>query len=125
MREAWRRSVTVLALYAVTLHLILLGFFPIIPGEFSPVDPFSIICHTTGPAANPGEPPPGTLHFVPGRAIDQCNLCTAAAPPPVPTIAVRIDFNFARVLHVFIPRSMPARSGLASDPKLIRGPPLA
>jgi hypothetical protein len=125
MRGLWRRCLTLLALYAVTLHVILLGFFPIVPGEFAPVDPFSIICHTTGPAAKPGEPPPGTLHFVPGRAIDQCNLCTAAAPPPAPDIAVKIDFKSARILHVLRPHSVSARSGLTSNPNLIRGPPLA
>ncbi len=125
MRHFWGRSVTLLALYVVALHVILLAFLPIIPGSFVPVDPFAIICQTTGAAAKPGEPPPGKLHFLPGRAIDHCNLCSAAAPPPAPDVAFAVDFRPAYVVHVFSPLSTPARSDLAFDPKLIRGPPLA
>jgi hypothetical protein len=125
MRRVWRQSVTLLALYAVALHVILLGFLPVSPGADAPVNPFAIICQTTGPAAKPGEPPPGKLHFIPGRAIDHCNLCSAAAPPPAPDIAFNIDFQSTRVLHVFRPHSTSARSGLIFDPKLIRGPPPA
>jgi hypothetical protein len=125
MRVIWRRSVMTLALYAVVLHVILLGFLPGGSGVFAPIDPFSIICHTIGPTANPAEPPPGTIHFVPGRAIDQCDLCTAIYPPPAPDIAVNIDFKSLRVLRVLRPQSMLARSSLVFDPRLIRGPPLA
>lgn len=125
MRRIWRQSVTSLALYAVALHVILLGFLPISPGAFAPVDPFAIICHTTGSATSPGEPPPGTLHFLPGRAIDHCNLSAAAAPPPAPTLAVDIHFTWARVLHALRPASTATRPRIASNPKLSRGPPLA
>jgi len=49
----------VLAIYAVALHVILLGLVPIATnGEI--VNPFSVICHSTGPAAagdeTPGKP---------------------------------------------------------------------
>lgn len=123
MRLVWRRSVTLLALYAVALHVILLGLFP--ASVVAPVNPFAVICHTTGPAANPGEPPPGTLHYLPSRAIDHCDVCSAAAPPPAPTIAAHIDFAWTPVLHVVRPASTPARNRIASNPKLTRGPPLA
>jgi hypothetical protein len=124
MRVIWRRSVTILALYAVVLHVILLGFLPGSSGVFATIDPFSIICHTIGPTEKPGEPPPGTVQFVPGRAIDQCDLCTAIYPPPAPDIAVNIDFKSLRVLRVLRPQSMPARSSLVFDSMFIRGPPL-
>ena len=125
MRHFWRRSVTLLALYAVALHVILLAFLPIIPGSFVPVDPFAIICQTTGAAAKPDQPPPGKLHFLPGRVIDHCDLCSAAAPPPAPDVAHAVDFRSARVVHVFSPLSTPARSGFIFPSKLIRGPPPA
>jgi hypothetical protein len=125
MRHFWRRSVTVVALYAVALHVILLAFLPIIPGSFLPVDPFAIICQTTGAAAKPDQPPPGKLHFLPGRVIDHCDLCSAAPPPPAPDVASSVDFRAARVLHVFSPLSAPGRSGFILQSKLIRGPPLA
>ena len=125
MSLIWRRSVTLLALYAAALHVILLGFIPVIPGTFGPLDPFAVICETTGPAANPGEPPPGKLHFLPGRAVDQCDLCSAAAPPPAPDLAFAVDFGAARLLHVFSLLSTPARSGFIFHAKLIRGPPSA
>jgi hypothetical protein len=125
MRRFWQRSVTLLALYAVALQVILLGFLPVSPGVGAPIDPFAIICQTTGPAAQPGEPPPGKLNFIPGRAIDHCNLCIAAAPPPAPDVAVAVDFASARVLHVFRPVSVLTRTRPTSNPKLTRGPPLA
>jgi hypothetical protein len=123
MRLIWRRSVTLLAMYAIALHVILLGLVPVGPGAFDLIDPFAIICHATGAPANAGEPPPGKIRFMPGRAFDQCNLCSAAAPPPAPDIALDIDFTWARVLPVLRPVLAPARPGRSSDPKLTRGPP--
>jgi hypothetical protein len=123
MRSRLQRSLSLLALYAVAAHVILLGFAPVNAGVFAVIDPFAIICHTTGPAAAPGAPPPGTLHFIPGRAIDNCTLCNAAAPPPAPELALNIDFAPVRVLHVMGPKSITARPGLTSDPRLARAPP--
>jgi hypothetical protein len=124
MRSRLQRSLTLLALYAVAAQVILLGFAPINFGAYATIDPFALICHTTGPTAAPGEPPAGTLHFIPGRAIDHCNLASAAAPPPAPEIALNVRYEPVRVLHVLRPTSMTMRVGLSSDPKLARGPPL-
>jgi hypothetical protein len=123
MRLVLRRSVTLFAMYVIALHMILLGVLPVSPGAFALIDPFAIICHTTGPAANSGEPPPGTIHFVPGRAADQCTLCNGAAPPPAPDIAIEVDFKWARIPHALRPVLRSARPGLTSNPKLTRGPP--
>ncbi|HZD88959.1 MAG TPA: hypothetical protein VE224_02575 [Pseudolabrys sp.] len=125
MRRGWQKCVTVLALYAVALHVILLGLSPVNAGDFGPINPFAVICHTIGAAAESGESPQGTVKYLPGRAIDFCNLCGAAAPPPAPDGAFHVSFRPARVLHVLRPISMPATAGLSCDPKLIRGPPLA
>lgn len=125
MRRVWQRSVTVLALYAVTLHVILLGLLPVNPSASAPLDPFAIICQTTGPATEAGKAPPGTLKYLPGRAIDYCNFCASVAPPPPPDLVFHIDFRSARVLHVLHPVSTRVQSSLTFDPKLIRGPPLA
>jgi hypothetical protein len=125
MSTIWRRSAMLLALYAMALHALLLGFAPMTPGAFALINPFALICHATAPAAAPGQPPPGTLHFIPGRAIDQCNLCSAAEPPPAPAVSHVIPFAWARMLHVLQPVAVPAPTDVTSNPKLSRGPPVA
>ncbi len=125
MRLIWRRSVTLLALYAVALHVIVLGFFPVSPSAFGPTSPFAIICHTTGPAVESNMPPPGTLHYRPGSAIEYCDLCCAAAPPPAPETALHIEYRPVRVLHVLSSDSTPTQSSLPFNSRLIRGPPRA
>ncbi len=76
MRLLLRRGVTVLAIYAVALHVILLGLVPIAAnGEI--VNPFSVICHSAGPVAA-GDEAPGKPDLIPGHACEHCNLCSAA-----------------------------------------------
>jgi hypothetical protein len=123
MRLWLRRCVTLLATYAVALHVIVLGFAPIDANAFAAIDPFTVICHTTAPAAAPGELPKGKLALIPSRAIDHCNLCSAAAPPPAPDTAFAVDFSATRVLHVFRPMSAQVRSAVTANPRLSRGPP--
>ena len=122
MRRWLRKSLTLLALYAVALHVIVLGFVPLSAAEFAAVDPFSVICRTTGPAAAPGQTPPGTLQLLPSRAIDHCNLCTAAGPPALDDILAE-RLAPTRLLHVLQPDSTDARASLPAIPKLARGPP--
>jgi hypothetical protein len=122
MRPIVRRGVTLLAIYAVVLHVILLGFVPI-AGNAATVDPLSIICHSASGTA--GDKAPATPGLIPGHACEHCNLCSVTAPPPAPDVALAGRMGPARVLHVLRPASMHARAGLTSDPRLARGPPHA
>jgi len=111
------------AIYAVALHIILLGFAPLAANASDTVDPFSIICHAGSHSGAPGDEAPANPNLIPGHACDQCNLCSTAAPPPAPDAALNLDLKPARVLHVLRPVSTVPRIGVASNPKLARGPP--
>jgi len=125
MRSLLRRSVTLLALYAVALHILLLGFLPPELGSFSPIDPFAIICHTVDPSGGQGKPAQGKLQYLPGRAIDRCDLSSAVAPPPSPDESFRIDLQRTRLLDVLEPHSVGEHKSLVYPANLIRGPPQA
>lgn len=117
-----KHGVTVLALYAMALHVLLAALAPLSAGAAGTIDPFSVICHSTAPDAS-GDASPRHPALTPGQACEHCNLCSAAAPPPAPDVALEIDFAPARVLHVFRPAEIPAPGGIAFEPKLARGPP--
>lgn len=121
MRLLLRRGVTVLAIYAVALHVILLGLAPIAAnGEI--VNPFSVICHSAGSAAA-GDETPGKPDLIPGHACEHCNLCSAAAPPPEPGIVLIGNLLPTRLLQVLRPASHTSSGGVAFRPNLARGPP--
>ena len=123
MRSGLKRSVTLLAIYAVALHVILLGLAPIATNRAS-VDPFSVICHSVASAAVAGDEAPGKPDLVPGHACEHCNLCSAAAPPPAPDTALIGNPAPPRLLQVLRPASHAPRAGIAFRPNLARGPPL-
>ncbi len=125
VRMGLRRAVSFAAIYAVALQTIVLGIVPIASGAGGSVagDPFSIICHSDAQTVAPGEQTPDTPDIIPGHACDYCNLCTAAAPPPTPSLALFGRLLPARVLHVLRPLSTTVHTGVTSDPKLARGPP--
>jgi hypothetical protein len=122
MRLLFRRSVTLLAIYAVALHVILLGMAPIAANGAS-VDPFSIICHSVASAAVPGDEAPGKPNRVPGHACEHCNLCSAAVPPPAPKTVLIGKLMPTRLLQVLRPASHEPRAGIAFRPNFARGPP--
>ena len=118
MRSGWRKIVGVLAIYAVALHVILMGLIPV--GALgATVDPLSVICHSA-PAGQQDQGPSIPAH---GHACEHCNLCSALAPPPVPNTRLAGNLLPARVLDVLSPLSTVSRTSLAADPKLARGPP--
>ena len=122
MRSGLKRSVTLLAIYAVALHVILLGLAPITTNRAS-VDPFSVICHSVASAAVPGDEAPGKPDLVPGHACEHCNLCSAAAALPAPDIVLIGKLMPTRLLRVLRPASHAPRAGIAFRPNLARGPP--
>jgi hypothetical protein len=125
MRSACQRSVTLVALYAVALHIVLLGFLPAGFGTFSPIDPFAIICHTVGPAEHPGEPPQGSLQYLPSRAIDRCDLSSAVGLPPSPEAFFKVALQPTRLLDLLRPHRALAQKSPVYPANLIRGPPQA
>jgi len=125
MRLVLRRSVTLLAIYAVALHIILLGLAPIAADGSAAIDPFSVICHSAVDAGALGNEAPSKPDLIPGHACDHCKLCNAAAPPPVPDSALLGSLPPARVLRALRPFSTTVRIGTTADPKLARGPPLS
>ena len=119
MRLLLKKTVTVLAIYAVALNVVFLGLAPAGPAAAN--DPFSVICHSIAGAA--GDEAPAKSGLVPGHACEHCNLCSAAEPPPAPDVGLAVDLAPSRILQVLLPASAARRAGLTSDPKLARGPP--
>jgi hypothetical protein len=117
MRALVRQVMSWAAIYAVALHVILLGLMPVtVTGET--VNPFSVICHSV----TPGDQAPGKPDLAPGHACEHCNLCSAA-PPPEPATASIGQLLPARLLHVLRPVSQAPCTGIAFTPHFARGPP--
>ena len=117
------RVVTLLAIYAVALRVILLGLVPINIASANAVDPFSVICHSTTGAGQAGHQAPGKSGLIPGRACEHCDLCNAIAPPEAPDYALAGTMAPARIIHVLRPHAAVPRRGVTSEPRLARGPP--
>lgn len=122
MRGLARQVTSWVAIYAVAMHVILLGLIPI-AANGAPVDPFLVICHSAVSAAVPGGEAPGKPDLIPGHACEHCNLCSAAAPPPAPDIVRVGDLGPTRLLHVLRPASHAPTAGIAFRPNFARGPP--
>ena len=122
MRLLLRRGVTLLAIYAVALHVILLGLVPI-AANGAAVDPFSVICHSAASAAVPGDHTPSKPDLIPGHACEHCNLCSAAVPPPAPDNVLIGDLIPTPLSHVLRPASHAPTAGIAFRPNFARGPP--
>lgn len=107
-----------LAIFAVALHVVLLGLAPI--SANAAVDPFSVICHSVTDDQGDEAPKSG---LIPAHACEQCTLCNMVAAPPAPDVALDVTLVPAPLLAVLRPASTPVRAGVTSDPKLARGPP--
>jgi hypothetical protein len=123
MRSRAKRIVGWVAIYAVALHILMLGLVPFNANGTDAVDPYSVICHSAVPAGQAGDETPSRPDLIPGHACEHCNLANAVAPPPAPDVALFANMAPARVLHVLRPVSAPPRAAVTSDPKLARGPP--
>jgi hypothetical protein len=118
-----RQGLSWLAIYAVAMHVILVGLVPFAATAAATIDPFSVICHAAVPSGAAGDETPGKGDLAPGHACEHCNLCSAAAPPPAPDVALFANMAPVRVLHILRPVSALPRAAVTSDPKLARGPP--
>lgn len=122
MIKRLKHGMTVVALYAMALHVMLAAFAPLAANNIAAVDPFSVICHSTGApsAGDTGSQHPG---LIPGKACEHCNLCSAVAPPPPSDLAVDVEFTPHIVRPTIAAGDVPPRIGVTADPKLARGPP--
>lgn len=119
MRAGGKKVLSWIAIYAVALHVILLGLAPITVSA-APADPLLVICHSQSDAAPEAPNPSGST---PGHACEHCTLCGNVAPPPPPTDVLAIVVLAAGVLDVLLPTSAPVLSGTTATPNLARGPP--
>jgi hypothetical protein len=122
MRGLGRQVLSWVAIYAVAMHTLLTGIGPAFAAAQDSVDPFSVIClHDAGAAPAAGQLPSSP---VPGHACEHCNLCSAAAAPPVPDLVLLGNLLPARLLQVLRLVSAASGTGVAFRPNLARGPPL-
>ena len=118
MRALMRRSLTVLAIYAIALHGVL--WTAVAPYTASATfDPFTIICHSASVAPDQAPTQAPLAPF----GCDHCNLCSVTAPPLAPNTTVAVRFETAVTLPVLYPVDVGRHDSIATDPKLARGPP--
>jgi hypothetical protein len=119
MRARINRCLSVVAIFAIALHGVLLGLAPL---AASAGDPFSIICHSGASAQTGDEQAPSNSGRTP-QGCEHCNLCNAAAPPTALNAVVVGQLIPARLPQILQPASAVATAGLAASPKLAQGPP--
>jgi hypothetical protein len=123
MRSGVKKTLSVVAIYAIALHAVLWAFAGQIANAAPGVDPFSVICHSVAPDAADDTQTPALPGQGPSSACDHCNLCGAVTPPPVPDVVLLGRMAPVRILDVLHPADLGRHDGRASDPKLARGPP--
>ena len=120
MRGLARQVVSWVAIYAVALHVILLGLVPI-AANGAAVDPFSVICHSASAGArrrDAGKARPDPRPRL--RTLQSVQRRAAAAAPDIALIG---NLMPTRLMHVLRPASQTPRAGIAFRPNLARGPP--
>ena len=119
MRSGAKQILSVVAAYAIALHAVL--WVAAAPYALaSPIDPFTVICHSD--AGAPADQTPDQGPLAPAHTCDHCNLCSALPLPPPQ--AVLADYLApALILNVLRPISVARREHATADPKLARGPP--
>ena len=122
MRVSFRRAVTIVAIYAIALHSVLIGVAPAFAGKADATDPFAIICHSDALAVAPAEQAPDSHNNVPGHACEHCNLCSVSGSP-VLDLTIAGHLAPTPLLQILQPVSTSVRSHLVVIPHLARGPP--
>ncbi len=106
-----------LAIVAIALHGLLLGLAPLAAAA----DPFQVICHSSAAASDAQAPGPADAAW---HGCEHCNLCSAAAAPPVLDAVLAGRLAPAPLLHVLRPVTANAVLHPATvSPKLAQGPP--
>ena len=118
-----KRTLSVVAIYAIALHTVLWAFAGSFVNAAPGVDPFTVICHSVAPDAAGDAQTPALPGHSPSQACDHCNLCSAVPPPTLPDVVLLSRMAPVRVLDVLRPAELGPHEGRASDPKLARGPP--
>lgn len=123
MRVRGRQALSWMAIYAVALHTILLGFVsPLMASQAAQFDPFSVICHSADTAST-SDQAPGKPGLAPGQACEHCNLCNIIVLSNTPDVAVIANLAPTRVLHTLQPASVARSVDSTANPRLTRGPP--
>ncbi len=122
MRSLGRRVLGVVAIMAIALHTTLWGVVAGHAAAGTPVDPFSVICHS-GAATETGDQAPADPPGSPAHACDHCTLCGTAAAPPVPDSASAVRLLPTWPLHVLSAAPAVSRNGIAVGSTRARGPP--
>jgi hypothetical protein len=116
---AIRRAVTWVAIYAIALQTILLGISPL--SSSTTDDTFFVICRNVQAITSIDQMPGGANHFS-GHGCDHCVLCNASVSPLSPATFLDTVLSIS-VAHVFLSVLLSPTIGIASNPKLARGPP--
>jgi len=124
MRLGNKRILSWVAIYAVALHVILLGLAPAAIASAPAFDPLSPICHSLS-ADQASNEVPGKPDLVPGHACEHCNLAMAYAPPVTLHEALAGSLAPTRVLDVLRPSSTAPKATTTARSRFARGPPLA
>ncbi len=124
MTIGWRKSVSVVAIYAVVLNTIL--WASLMPAVSDPnVDALTVICHaiTQTPSADQQRLPAGQPSG-PSKACDHCSLCatTIASFDTLDNILAGY-LEPGRLIDVLRPADATRHDSVTDSPHLARGPP--
>jgi hypothetical protein len=116
-----RRLTAWIAILAITLQAVLVGFAAWAPAAAATIDPAAVICHSVPPGADGGQQAPSpTAH---DNCCSQCILCGSLSAIDLPVVSAA--YTPPRLTPVkFRPFSAvePFAHGV-SGPNLPRGPP--
>jgi hypothetical protein len=122
MRASVKKTLSVVAIYAIALHAVLWAFGGLM-ATASPGDPFSVICHSVAPDTADNTQTPALPGRAASYACDHCNLCSSVTPPPVPDVVLAGRLAPVHVLDVLLPADIGPHDRRASDPERAQGPP--
>jgi hypothetical protein len=123
MRSLGRRVLGVVAILAIAIHTTLWGVVVVQAAAGTPVDPFSVICHSGAANENAAGQAPSDPTSSPAHTCNHCTLCGMAAAPPLPDGVSAIMLLPTRPLQVLSAAPTVSRNGTAVESTRARGPP--